>query len=149
MCMSCQPASLLDLAQSLLAAVGQLVQHLQVRVSAVVRLLFTCNVYIKSICLYTVVEAGAFLVRQKARAGGGRKKKHLPLTDHASEAGEGQQPVTGTAPEAEGTQNSPSPEQSAGGVKGGRTGDPFEEAEREQVAHSLSQSVLPKLFVSI
>jgi len=75
-------------------------------------------------------------VKQKARGGGGggggggRKKKPLPSTEGTSTPGEGS-PKEGT-PAAEDTQASPSPDSSPA-VQGGRTGDPFEEAEREEV----------------
>ena len=69
-------------------------------------------------------------MKQKARGGGGRKKKPLPSTEGTSSPGEGS-PKEGT-PGAEDTQASPSPDSSPA-VAGGRTGDPFEEAEREEV----------------
>ncbi|KAL0032107.1 hypothetical protein WJX77_005423 [Trebouxia sp. C0004] len=76
-------------------------------------------------------EAGGFLVKQKARGGGGRgrKKKPLPSTEGTPTPSEGS-PKEGT-PGAEDTQASPSPDSSPA-VAGGRTGDPFEEAEREE-----------------
>lgn len=75
-------------------------------------------------------------MKQKARGGGGggRKKKPLPSREGTPAPGEGS-PVEG-APGAEGTQASPSPGASPA-VEGGRTGDPFEEAEREEVLLAL------------
>lgn len=75
-----------------------------------------------------VAEAGGFLVKQKARAGGGRRKKPPPSREGTPEQGQGS--PAEAAPE--GTQASPSLEASPA-VEGGRTGDPFEEAEREEV----------------
>lgn len=75
----------------------------------------------------TAAEAGGFLVKQKARAAGRRKKRPLPSREGTPEQGEGSPAATSGA---EGTQASPDPSPA---VEGGRTGDPFEEAEREEV----------------
>lgn len=89
-------------------------------------------IYYKKLLWSNIVEAGGFLVKQKARGGGGggRKKKPLPSTEGTSSPGEGSA-KEGT-PGAEDTQASPSPS-SPPAIAGGRTGDPFEEAEKEEV----------------
>lgn len=76
-------------------------------------------------------EAGGFLVKQKGRAGGGRKKKPRPSSREGTpDQMEGSPAGAAAGPEAEGTQASPSPSPA---VEGGRTGNPFEEEEREAV----------------
>ena len=81
-------------------------------------------------------EAGRFLVKQTARGGrggGGRKRKPQPSREGTPEEGRGS-PTPG--PPTQGNQATPSPGQSSA-MEGGRTGDPFEEAEREEVPHFI------------
>ena len=71
-------------------------------------------------------------MKQKGRAGGGRKKKPQPPSREGTPEQVKGSPAgaAAAAPGAEGTQASPSPSPD---VEGGRTGNPFEEEEREAV----------------
>ena len=89
-------------------------------------------------------EAGGFLVKQKGRAGGGRKKKPQPSSREGTPEEMEGSPAAATAPGAEGSQASPSPSPSPA-VERGRTGNPFEEEEREAV-WSLFPCDLPSLL---
>ena len=88
----------------------------------------------------SVAEAGGFLVKQKGRAGGGRKKKPQPSSREGTPENREGSPVTVTAaaaPGAEGSQASPSLSPAASpAVEGGRSGNPFEEEERQEVPSS-------------
>lgn len=69
-------------------------------------------------------------MKQKGRAGGGRKKKPQPSSRAGSPEEMEASPAAAAAPGAEGSQASPS---LSPAVEGGRTGNPFEEEEREAV----------------
>lgn len=79
-------------------------------------------------------------MKQKGRAGGGRKKKPQPSSKEGTpEQTEGS---PAAAHEGKGSPGpSPSPAASPA-VEGGRTGDPFEEEEREAVLTHASQTRL-------
>ena len=80
-------------------------------------------------------EAGGFLVKQKGRAGGGRKKKPQPASREGTPDDMAGSPAADAEAAPEG-QGHPSPSLSPAtspAVKGGRTGNPFEEEEREAV----------------
>lgn len=69
-------------------------------------------------------------MKQKGRAGGGRKKKPQPSSREGTPEEMEGAPAAAAAPGAEGSQASPSPSPA---VEVGRTGNPFEEEEREAV----------------
>lgn len=78
-------------------------------------------------------------MKQKGRAGGGRKKKPQPASREGSPEGVEGSPADAAAPEGQGNP-SPSPSPASPAVKGGRTGNPFEEEEREAVMNHLGQT---------
>ncbi|KAL0021485.1 hypothetical protein WJX79_010302 [Trebouxia sp. C0005] len=118
----------------LLPVVGRLLKNFNFAYqprSHAVDLVQALHIILRMLDRLNASEAGGFLVKQKARGGGGGggKKKPLPSTEGTASQGEGS-PKEGT-PGAEDTQASPSPD-SCPAIAGGRTGDPFEEAEREE-----------------
>ena len=81
-------------------------------------------------------------MKQKGRAGGGRKKKPQPSSREGTPEEMEGSPAAATAPGAEGSQASPRP---SSAVEKDRTGNPFEEEEREAVL-SLFACDLPSLM---
>lgn len=80
-------------------------------------------------------------MKQKGRAGGGRKKKPQPPSREGT-PDEMQGSPAAAAPGAEGSQASPS---LSPVVEGGRTGNPFEEEEREAVLSLFACDLLSSL----
>ncbi|KAL3161372.1 hypothetical protein ABBQ32_010265 [Trebouxia sp. C0010 RCD-2024] len=123
--------------------------------SHAVDLVQALHVILRMLDRLNTTEAGGFLVKQKGRAGGGRKKKPQPASREGTPDRVEGFHADAAAPEGQGNPSlSPSPASPA--VKGGRTGNPFDEEEREaeeearrrqvrEVAYDLQRRVKQEL----